>query len=69
MKILEFLQERDGSFSSARLFMLLIVIGVMIDWMHAVFTTGVWKPEWQTIFMVLGSLGFKVLQKNQEPEI
>lgn len=67
-KLLEFLQERDGSFSSARLFMLFVVLGVMVDWMHAVFTVGVWKPEWQTIMMVLGTLGFKVLQKSQEPE-
>ena len=67
MKILEFLQEKNGQFSSARLFALLVTIGTIVDWMHAVFTgDGVWKPEWQTITMVLGVLGFKVAQKFKE---
>ena len=67
MKVLEFLQENNGRFSSSRLFALLVTIGTIVDWMHAVFTgDGVWKPEWQTIAMVLGVLGFKVAQKFKE---
>ena len=67
MKILEFLQENNGRFSSSRLFALLITVGTIVDWMHAVFTSdGIWKPEWQTIAMVLGVLGFKVAQKFKE---
>ena len=67
MKVLEFLQENNGRFSSSRLFALLVTVGTIIDWMHAVFAGGgVWKPEWQTIAMVLGVLGFKVAQKSQE---
>lgn len=67
MKILEFLQENTGRFSSSRLFALLVTAGTIIDWMHAVFTgDGIWKPEWQTIAMVLGVLGFKVAQKFKE---
>ncbi len=67
MKILEFLQEKNGQFSSSRLFATLVTIGTIVDWMHAVFTgDGVWKPEWQTIAMVLGVLGFKVAQKFKE---
>ena len=67
MKVLEFLQENNGQFSSSRLFALLVTIGTIVDWMHAVFTgDGVWKPEWQTIAMVLGVLGFKVAQKFKE---
>ena len=67
MKVLEFLQEKNGQFSSSRLFALLVTIGTIVDWMHAVFTgDGVWKPEWQTIAMVLGVLGFKVAQKYKE---
>ena len=67
MKILEFLQENNGRFSSSRLFALLITVSTIVDWMHAVFTSdGIWKPEWQTIAMVLGVLGFKVAQKFKE---
>jgi hypothetical protein len=63
-KILEFLEESNGRFSSSRLFALLVTIATIVDWMHAVFTDGVWTPEWQTIGMVLGVLGFKVAQKS-----
>ncbi len=67
MKIAEFLQEGNGRFSSSRLFAFLVTIGTMVDWMHAVFTgDGIWHPEWQTISMVLGVLGFKVAQKFGE---
>lgn len=68
MKILEILKESNGQYSSARLFALLVVIGTMIDWMYAVFATPthIWNPEWQTIAMVLGVLGFKVIQKFGE---
>jgi len=38
----------------------------IIDWMHAVFTIGKWDPEWTTIGMVLGVLGFKIAQKPFE---
>ncbi len=66
MKILEFFQESDGGLSSARLFAFLVTVATIIDWMHAVFTVGTWNPEWQTIGMILGVLGFKVLQKPFE---
>jgi hypothetical protein len=68
MKILEFLQENNGRFSSARLFAFLVTITTIIDWLHAIFCTedGVWRPEWSTIGMVLGVLGFKVVQKFAE---
>ncbi len=66
IKILEFLQEKNGQFSSSRLFALLVTLATIVDWMHAVFTVGVWRPEWQTIGMVLGVLGFKIAQKYKE---
>ncbi len=68
MRILEFLQESNGQFSSSRLFALLVTVATIVDWMHAVFasTNGVWAPQWQTISMVLGVLGFKVAQKFKE---
>lgn len=66
MKLLEFLQEKDGSYSSTRLFMLLVCLATIVDWMNAVFTVGVWSPEYQTIAFVLGAMGFKVFQKDKE---
>ena len=68
VKLLEFLQEKNGQLSSSRLFMLLVALGGMIDWMHAVFTTsdGIWRPEYQTILLILGVLGFKIAQKAKE---
>lgn len=68
MKILQFLQESNGQFSSSRLFALLVTVATIVDWMHAVFASdsGVWEPKWQTIGMVLGVLGFKVAQKYKE---
>jgi hypothetical protein len=71
MKINEFLKEDNGHYSSTRLFAFLITIATIVDWMHAVFhtTDGVWRPEYQTIAMVLGVLGFKVWQKNNEQKM
>lgn len=66
LRIFEFFEESDGKLSSGRLFAFFVVFGTMIDWMHAIFTTGIWKPEWQTIAMVLGVLGFKIAQKFKE---
>ena len=71
MKISEFLKEDNGRFSSTRLFAFLITIATIVDWMHAVFHApdGVWRPEYQTIAMVLGVLGFKVWQKSSEQKV
>jgi len=69
MKLSQFLEEDNGRLSSARLLTLLVTIAVIIDWMHAIFTVGIWTPEIQVIGMVLGTMGFKVLQKNKENKI
>jgi len=68
MKFWDFLKENNGQLSSSRLFAFLVTIATIIDWMHSVFATpeGVWRPEWSTIMMVLGVLGFKVAQKFTE---
>jgi hypothetical protein len=66
MKILEFLKENNGVFSSARLFMLLVAFSAIIDWQHAVWTSGLWQPTWQTVGLICGTLGFKVLQHKGE---
>lgn len=68
MRVFEFLKEKNGQFSSSRLFMLLVALSAIIDWQHAIWTTvdGIWRPEWTTIGMVLGVLGFKIAQKPFE---
>ena len=65
MRFLEFIQDREGKFSSQRLMGFLTVFAVIVDWMHAVFysSTGIWSPTWQTIVFVLIVLGFKFAQK------
>ncbi len=71
-KLLEFLQEQNGDFSSARLFAFSAVVSCIVDWQHAVWTgAGVWHPDLSTIGLVLGTVGFKVAQKfgeNKEPK-
>ncbi len=66
MKILEFLKDKEGQFSSARLFALMVAFSAIIDWQHAVWTGGIWTPTWQTVGLIAGVLGFKVLQKGSE---
>jgi len=66
MKILEFLQEDNGRFSSARLFAFLVTLSTIVDWQHAIWTVGKWIPEYQTIGLVLGVLGIKFAQKSKE---
>ncbi|GEM_PF-2645658 len=65
-RILEFLSENNGNLSSTRLFMFLIVLSIIIDYQHAIWTVGTWHPDWQTIGLALGALGFKVWQKGNE---
>ena len=59
MKILQFIQEPDGKYSSKRLMSFCAVLGIMTDWMYAVFTMGKWSPEWQTIAFVTVVLGYQ----------
>lgn len=66
-KLLEFLEETNGQFSSKRLFTLLVVISTIVDWMHQIWMVGgIWEPSYQTIAMVLGVLGFQVLGSGNE---
>lgn len=66
-KIFEFLKEDNGTFSSTRLFSFMIITTAVIDWNHAIFVLGgVWTPSYQTVGLIAGVLGFKVLQKSAE---
>lgn len=64
--ITEFLQEDNGGLSSIRLFSVVSIICMAIDWMHAVFTVGRWAPDMNLIALVLGPITAKVVQKRFE---
>ena len=60
MKILEFLKNKEGNFSSTRLFMLLVAVSAIVDWQHAVWTIGSWNPHWDVLIFTASVLGFKI---------
>ncbi len=67
MRIAEFLQEDNGLFSASRAFAAAIVAAAIVDWMHWTFTqTSPWAPTPQTIGLIIGALGAKVVQKFGE---
>lgn len=66
MKCFEFLQEANGDISSTRIFTFIIVCCTMTDYMHAIFTVGSWHPDVQTVGLLLGAIGAKVVQKFGE---
>ena len=68
MQLIQFFKDDKGQLSSSRLFSFMVVFATMIDWMNAVFTTGIWKPEYSTIGLILGVLGVKLAQKSIETE-
>jgi len=69
-KIYEFLCEDNGRFSSTRLCTILIMIGLMIEWMHCVFYgKGIYSPDITIVSLVAGVLGLKVFQKSKEQKV
>lgn len=56
-KLLQFLQEHNGDFSSKRLFAFSIVVSTIIDYQHAIWTIGSWHPDLGVIGLTLGSIG------------
>ena len=62
----KFLQEDNGNLSSIRLYSLVVVGCMAIDWLHAVFAVGRWSPDVATIGLVLGTITAKVAQKPFE---
>jgi hypothetical protein len=66
MKILQFLQEDNGQFSSSRLLSFLIAIALIVDYMHSIFTIGVWHPDLNLVLILLTVVTGKVAQKFGE---
>ncbi len=65
-KLLEFLQEDNGGYSSMRLFSLVSIVCMAVDWMHTIFTGGHYAPDPSLVALVLGPLTAKVVQKKFE---
>ena len=66
MKILEMLQEDNGGVSQIRVVTFLFAACMATEWLHSVFTTGIFTPNVTSISLVLGALGMKVAQKPFE---
>ena len=66
MKILDFLQDNTGHFSSTRLFKLLVAFSAIIDWQHAIWTVGIWTPKIEVLTFTAAVLGISIWQKNIE---
>ena len=69
MKVFEFLQDDVGNFSSKRLFAFLIIISVIMDYQHAIWTGVIWTPTYETIGLALGVVGFVAFGKKYEENV
>jgi len=65
-KIMEFLKEDNGTYSSTRLFTLIILISAITEWQKAIWSVGIWHPDYLVVGLIAGVLGIKVLQKKVE---
>lgn len=64
--LFEFMQEDNGGPSAVRLYSFVSIVCMAVDWMHAVFTVGAWRPDPALIALVLGPITAKVVQKRYE---
>jgi len=58
-----FLTDKDGTWSSTRLFMLLVCLSTIVDWQRAVWTVGAWTPNITLLIFISSVLGIKVVEK------
>ena len=65
-KLLEFLQEDNGGYSSMRLFSFVSIVCMAVDWMYTIFHGGHYSPDPSLVALVLGPLTAKVVQKKFE---
>lgn len=68
MKFLQFLQEENGQFSSARLLQFLIAIAMVVDYMYSVFATVAhsWHPDMNLVLILITVVTGKVVGKFAE---
>ena len=68
-KVLEFLCEDNGNFSSMRLFTLLIVLATIAEWSVCIFHRTMWNPTGGELGLILSTLGIKTVQKQLEANV
>ena len=68
-KLLEFLQEDNGGYSSMRLFSLVGIVCMATDWMYTIFHGGHYSPDPSLVALVLGPITAKVVQKKFEEKL
>lgn len=64
-RILEFLENESGRFSSTRLFMLLVCFTSITDWLYSVFTIGKWSPDNSVLLFITTVLGLKIFENKK----
>jgi hypothetical protein len=66
-RIFEFVKDDKGQFSSARILAFSIVAPAIFEWQRTIwFGGGIWHPSYETVGLIAGVLGIKVLQKGSE---
>ena len=68
-KIFEMFQEDNGGISNTRVVTLIFCACMVTEWIHAIFTTGVFSPNMTSVSIVLGCIGLKVAQKPFEQKV
>lgn len=68
-KIFEMIEEDNGGISQIRVVAFLFASCMATEWIHAIFTTGIFAPNMTSISLVLGALGMKVVQKPFEQKL
>ena len=69
MKILEFLQESNGTFSNVRLLSLFLTLCFCADYIVHIIRGEPYDPSLTMIGVVMGALGLKVAQKPFEEKV
>ena len=69
IKILQFLQEENGQLSSTRLTTLLVILSMIVEWQHCVWTHLQWNPSMTEVGLVTAVLGAKTVAKSFESKL
>ena len=65
-KIFEMFQEDNGGVSNTRVITFLFATCMAMEWIHSIWTTGIFTPNVTSISLVVASMGMKVAQKPFE---
>jgi hypothetical protein len=66
IKISEFFTENNGRLSSTRLLMITVLMLLVFDWLHAIYTIGSYVISWEKVALISAVFGLKGAQKMFE---